>query len=66
MLGSAQDYEPVPYFFSDQYDLGMEYAGWVTPGEYDAVVFRGDPTVTGDGAPSSSRSGWPAAGCWPG
>jgi NADPH-dependent 2,4-dienoyl-CoA reductase/sulfur reductase-like enzyme len=51
MLGSEQEYAPVPYFFSDQYDLGMEYAGWVTPGGYDAVVFRGDPTVAGDGAP---------------
>ena len=40
----------MPYFFSDQYDLGMEYAGWVTPGGYDQVVFRGDP-VAGDGAP---------------
>ena len=51
MLGKGEDYAPVPYFFSDQYDLGMEYAGWVTPGGYDAVVFRGDPTVAGDAAP---------------
>ena len=51
MLGNSEDYAPVPYFFSDQYDLGMEYAGWVAPGEYDAVVFRGDPAVTGDAAP---------------
>ncbi|HYN70899.1 MAG TPA: FAD-dependent oxidoreductase [Nakamurella sp.] len=51
MLGTGGDYAPVPYFFSDQYDLGMEYAGWVTPGGYDQVVFRGDPTVGGDAAP---------------
>jgi len=51
MLGGTQDYAPVPYFFSDQYDLGMEYSGWVAPGEYDRVVFRGDPTVGDSGAP---------------
>ena len=32
----------MPYFFTDQYDLGMEYAGYVEPGGYDRVVFRGD------------------------
>jgi 3-phenylpropionate/trans-cinnamate dioxygenase ferredoxin reductase component len=32
----------VPYFYTDQYDLGMEYAGYVEPGRYDQVVFRGD------------------------
>ena len=53
MLGETDrtaEYAPLPYFFSDQYDLGMEYSGWVAPGEYDRVVFRGDPTV-GDSAP---------------
>ncbi|MDQ0746973.1 3-phenylpropionate/trans-cinnamate dioxygenase ferredoxin reductase subunit [Streptomyces africanus] len=35
-------YDRVPYFFTDQYDLGMEYAGYVEPGGYDQVVFRGD------------------------
>jgi 3-phenylpropionate/trans-cinnamate dioxygenase ferredoxin reductase component len=32
----------VPYFFTDQYDLGMEFSGYVEPGGYDQVVFRGD------------------------
>ncbi|MGH3159628.1 MAG: oxidoreductase C-terminal domain-containing protein, partial [Streptosporangiaceae bacterium] len=27
---------------TDQYDLGMEYAGYTEPGGYDEVVFRGD------------------------
>ena len=35
-------YDRLPYFFTDQYDLGMEYAGYVEPGGYDQVVFRGD------------------------
>jgi 3-phenylpropionate/trans-cinnamate dioxygenase ferredoxin reductase subunit len=42
MLGQQVSYDQVPYFFSDQYDLGMEYAGWAPPGSYDEVVFRGD------------------------
>jgi len=42
MLGRDVSYDRVPYFYTDQYDLGMEYAGYVEPGEYAAVVFRGD------------------------
>ncbi len=42
MLGEDVVYDRVPYFFSDQYDLGMEYSGYVEPGGYDRVVFRGD------------------------
>jgi 3-phenylpropionate/trans-cinnamate dioxygenase ferredoxin reductase component len=41
MLGDEAPYERVPYFFSDQYDVGMEYSGYAT--EWDDVVFRGDP-----------------------
>jgi 3-phenylpropionate/trans-cinnamate dioxygenase ferredoxin reductase subunit len=51
MLGQDVVYDRVPYFYSDQYDLGMEYAGWVEPGGYDRVVFRGDPAVKGGKAP---------------
>ena len=40
MLGQDAPYDNVPYFFSDQYDVGMEYAGYAT--EWDEVVFRGD------------------------
>jgi 3-phenylpropionate/trans-cinnamate dioxygenase ferredoxin reductase subunit len=43
MLGGTAAYDRLPYFFSDQYDLGMEYTGWVEPGGYDEVVLRGDP-----------------------
>jgi len=42
MLGQDVAYDLVPYFYTDQYDLGMEYAGYVEPGGYDRVVFRGD------------------------
>jgi 3-phenylpropionate/trans-cinnamate dioxygenase ferredoxin reductase subunit len=51
MLGQEVVYDRVPYFFSDQYDLGMEYSGWVAPRGYDRVVFRGDPTVVDGKAP---------------
>jgi 3-phenylpropionate/trans-cinnamate dioxygenase ferredoxin reductase subunit len=40
MLGKGEPYDKIPYFFSDQYDVGMEYAGYAT--EWDEVVFRGD------------------------
>ena len=45
MLGQPVVYDRVPYFFSDQYDLGMECAGLPSPGAYDQVVFRGDPAT---------------------
>jgi 3-phenylpropionate/trans-cinnamate dioxygenase ferredoxin reductase subunit len=43
MLGAEEAYAAMPYFFSDQYDLGMEYVGHVGPDGYDEVVLRGDP-----------------------
>jgi 3-phenylpropionate/trans-cinnamate dioxygenase ferredoxin reductase component len=42
MLGGTDDYDVVPFFFSDQYDLGLEYAGDIGPDGYDEVVVRGD------------------------
>jgi 3-phenylpropionate/trans-cinnamate dioxygenase ferredoxin reductase subunit len=40
MLGESGEYSELPYFFTDQYELGMEYAGHA-PGS-NRVVFRGD------------------------
>lgn len=40
MLGLDIAYEKVPYFYSDQYDLGMEFRGWAP--QYEQVVLRGD------------------------
>ncbi|MFZ0974518.1 MAG: FAD-dependent oxidoreductase [Solirubrobacteraceae bacterium] len=40
MLGGDVSYDRIPYFFSDQYDVGMEYSGYAT--SWDEVVFRGD------------------------
>jgi 3-phenylpropionate/trans-cinnamate dioxygenase ferredoxin reductase subunit len=41
MLGAPAIYDRIPYFFSDQYDVGMEYVGYAR--QWDRVVFRGDP-----------------------
>ena len=43
MLGSTEAYDILPYFYSDQYDLGMEYTGFVDgPDGYDEVLVSGD------------------------
>jgi len=40
MLGQQVSYDRIPYFFSDQYDVGMEYSGYAP--QWDEVLFRGD------------------------
>jgi hypothetical protein len=40
MLGAQVAYDRLPYFYSDQYDVGMEYTGHAA--EWDDVVIRGD------------------------
>ncbi len=40
LLGQDVAYDWIPYFYSDQYDAGMEYSGWTGDG-YEEVVFRG-------------------------
>ncbi|WP_433565183.1 NAD(P)/FAD-dependent oxidoreductase [Nocardia sp. CA-151230] len=42
MLGKPAVYDRLPYFFTDQYDLGMEYTGYVAPSRQARVVVRGD------------------------
>jgi len=42
MIGGSSLYERLPYFYTDQYDLGMEYTGYAAAGDYDNVVVRGD------------------------
>jgi NADPH-dependent 2,4-dienoyl-CoA reductase/sulfur reductase-like enzyme len=45
MLGQPVRYDRVPYYYSDQYELGMECAGLPAPGSYDQVLYRGDPAT---------------------
>lgn len=42
MLGGEEPYARQPYFFTDQYDLGMEYVGHLGREGYDEIVVRGD------------------------
>ncbi len=42
MLGQNVAYHKVPFFYSDQYELGMGYRGWAP--SFDEVVPRGDVT----------------------
>ncbi|MCM6777667.1 FAD-dependent oxidoreductase [Nocardia sp. CDC159] len=42
MLGAQATYDRLPYFFTDQYDLGMEYTGYVAPDQDATVVVRGN------------------------
>ena len=60
MLGAGDAYDRLPYFFSDQYDVGMEYTGLAR--RWDRVVLpRRSPRRA-----SSSRSGWTATASSPG
>jgi 3-phenylpropionate/trans-cinnamate dioxygenase ferredoxin reductase component len=43
MLDRAAAYDRLPYFFSDQYEVGMEYTGFARA--WDRVIFRGDPAT---------------------
>lgn len=43
MLGEDVSHDAIPYFFTDQFDLGMEYAGEIPRGTSYHVVLRGDP-----------------------
>jgi 3-phenylpropionate/trans-cinnamate dioxygenase ferredoxin reductase component len=43
MLDPSAAYARLPYFFSDQYEVGMEYTGFAR--SWDRVVFRGDPAT---------------------
>ncbi|MER8027079.1 NAD(P)/FAD-dependent oxidoreductase [Glutamicibacter protophormiae] len=45
ITGQRTEYAELPYFFSDQYDLGMEYIGYAPAGSYDRIIVRGDPSV---------------------
>ena len=48
MLGEDVAYERAPYFFTDQYDLGMEYVGHAPKEHTNSVAVRGDlSSVTG-------------------
>ncbi|TLW90444.1 NAD(P)/FAD-dependent oxidoreductase [Saccharomonospora piscinae] len=42
VLERGEPYDDLPFFFTDQYDVGMEFAGFVDPRRAHRVVLRGD------------------------
>jgi NADPH-dependent 2,4-dienoyl-CoA reductase/sulfur reductase-like enzyme len=42
MLGRSVSYDDIPYFYTDQYDLGMEYSGFGPLARGAEIVYRGD------------------------
>lgn len=42
MLGHDESFEDIPYFYTDQYDVGMEYSGYGPKTRGAKVVYRGD------------------------
>lgn len=67
-LGAEQDYDPVPYFWSEQFGRMVQYVGHHD--REDRLVWRGDPAadhwaacwVSGPGAPGAAGPGPPGAG----
>jgi 3-phenylpropionate/trans-cinnamate dioxygenase ferredoxin reductase component len=66
MLGRFATYDRLPYFYSDQYDVGMEYTGHAPTS--DRIVFRGDPSTRPfiafwllDGRVAAGMNAWEAA-----
>jgi 3-phenylpropionate/trans-cinnamate dioxygenase ferredoxin reductase subunit len=45
MMGQDVAYDALPFFFSDQYDVGLEYVGYVAPDVNSDVVVRGHPAT---------------------
>jgi 3-phenylpropionate/trans-cinnamate dioxygenase ferredoxin reductase subunit len=41
LLGGSESYDPVPYFWSEQFGRMLQYVGW--HGGADRMVWRGDP-----------------------
>ena len=42
MLGEEVSYDDIPYFYTDQFDLGMEYSGFGPLTQGAELVYRGD------------------------
>lgn len=44
MLGQTAALDNIPYFYTDQFDLGMEYSGYASLAHNAKLVLRGDPS----------------------
>jgi 3-phenylpropionate/trans-cinnamate dioxygenase ferredoxin reductase component len=45
IAGRPVSFDEIPYFYTDQFDLGMEYSGYGSLAAGAEVVFRGDPAA---------------------
>lgn len=43
IMGRAAQLDDIPYFYTDQFDLGMEYSGYSTLASNAKIILRGDP-----------------------
>jgi NADPH-dependent 2,4-dienoyl-CoA reductase/sulfur reductase-like enzyme len=43
ILGQDVSFDDIPYFYTDQFDLGMEYSGYGPLAKDATVVYRGEP-----------------------
>ena len=43
MLGQSVSFDDIPYFYTDQFDIGMEYSGFGPMTKGAQLVYRGDP-----------------------
>ena len=43
MLGQSVSFDEIPYFYTDQFDIGMEYSGFGPMTKGAQLVYRGDP-----------------------
>jgi 3-phenylpropionate/trans-cinnamate dioxygenase ferredoxin reductase subunit len=58
LLGNAAEHDALPYFFTDQYDLGMEYVGSPGPEGFDAVVLRGRTDTSDEQSDGGQFTAW--------
>jgi 3-phenylpropionate/trans-cinnamate dioxygenase ferredoxin reductase subunit len=58
LLGQDTQHDALPYFFTDQYDLGMEYVGNPGPEGFDRVVVRGTPDARDESSDGGTWTAW--------
>ena len=58
LLGKNTEHVALPYFFTDQYDLGMEYVGNPGPEGFDRVVVRGTPGADDESSDGGTWTAW--------
>ena len=58
LLGKETEHDALPYFFTDQYDLGLEYVGNPGPEGFDRVVVRGTTGVSDESSDGGRFTAW--------